>query len=321
MATLRNRNIRLFTLVDLFRQYLDDRVLTVKDLNLESRSSFERWLRHVDRIGDLTLCELTPERLDRWLLSLKDKPGAQACSARVLKQALLWGRDQGFPTASAAMGLRVPRHRAKRGEPWSREELNLFLEGCDKEAKRRSATVHRQASRNERLKLARETAAPMLCKALGLTALRSGALRRARVDALHPHRRGIQVNTKGRVLWAPVSAPAYELLRQRRELVLGVHDYLFPGQLFGPLRSHSVNMAFKRIADDVGVRGTRHVNDTRHSGITLFREAGGSWVEAAELALHVDPATTRRIYDHSMLAPAGIAIVDRFQNYLEVGHG
>jgi integrase len=307
------------TVADLLHRFLEhcDARVVGGTLAVSSRYEIGKRVEDAHPLFAVRLDALGDAQLDRWMHGMRGTPGKQRNASQVLRQAFLWGRTEGLVVGDPTVAIRkLAVRRAKPGEPLSREQLLAFIAACEAESSdHRGRTLHLSA-----LHVARSTASADCLAGVALSGVRTGGLGGALVDNFHEERRLLRIKTKGAWRCVPLSRPLTRLLCKRRELVRGHHAYLFPGQRDRGLGSQSLNTAFHRLAVKAGLPASHHANDLRHTAVTLGRMSGMTWLEAAEFAGHDDPETTRRVYDHTDVTPAGLALADGFAAFLGVSH-
>lgn len=313
------RRPSLGTIIQRYLAACDERV-TRKALTRSSRIDIQKRLEHSSPLWDLPADAeaLSEARLSAWLRTLADRPATARLAARTLRQALLWARTAGLVVGDLVACVVTPPHRAKRGEPFTRDDLLTFLGSCEDEFRRRArGTAHLSP-----LQRARHTAASTALIVLALTGLRSAAVGEALIADYDAIGRTLLVRTKGKVVRIPLTPEVAAVLDARVALIGDRHTHLFPGQRRGVgLSSNTLNVCFKRIANAGGVRDRRHCNDLRHTAVTLLREAGASWLEVTELFGHSNPVTTKKVYDHSSATPSARRTAASLVAYLGLGEG
>jgi integrase len=298
---MRRTPVTLAHLLNLFRAEIDTRRADER-LSASSHRHYYKHLLDAESIEGLPIADLDASTLEAWVHRLRRRGPATAVeSARILRRALRWGREQGLVVGDPGRAVWVPPHKPRRGDPMSREDLARFIDTCRVVLAERELKYRRVG----RMSVARHTAVASCLLGMALMGHRSGGMSQARCSDYDG--RTLRITSKGRVFRVTARGPANELLRVRQALVGEGHAFLFPGWSLDAIRVTTVNKGFQEIAERAGVlyadpaarTRRRHAHDLRHSFMDLGRQAGASWADLAELSAYSNIDTLRETYTHT----------------------
>jgi integrase len=239
----------------------------------------------IDRFGPMKLYEITRERAmtfmeDRAREELPKRPGRIYAKASVnrlaalLKKVLSLACEKGVVDENPLRGLRLFKEVPRIAVLGSEDEARL-MESCgDRDWLRWTIRVALQTGMRQE---------EIIALTWDRVDLESGVVL-------------LQQTKSGRPRIVPLHGAIIDELRRRRGLPGAL---VCPGPEGAPLSRHSLTHAFRRAADQAGLRGFRY-HDLRHAFATRFRAAGASTLDTMEVLGHASPSMSQK-YAHGDL--------------------